>query len=116
LSTTSIVGTTLVPFFWTHSSVPILIRAEPVVLGSVMATNFSATYFFLQFHRGNPGSLQVPLFSVPMPPNGGTTILDATHLGMTGVSSDNMWMAISLAQVAYSAATVTNGSTQLMIR
>ena len=109
-------GTVLTPFYWTHSTVPAQIRQGNVLVAAILGVNFSTAFVFLQLHRRAPIANQVPLYSVPFPPDGSTVALDATHLCGDGIASDDMWVALSLSQVVYQAAITANGSVQLMIR
>lgn len=107
-------GSVLTAFYWTHAIAPAQIRATNVLVAAAMGVNFSSNYHFLQLHRNNPSANQVPLFSIPFPPNG-TVVMDLSHLG-NGIASDGMWIALSLSQTAYQAVSAPNGSVQLMIR
>jgi hypothetical protein len=112
----SITGTTLTSFYWSHEVAPAVVRVEPVVVGSIISHNESTGLQFLQFYRNAPNvGTSVPLFSVPLTP-GGITIIDSTHLGGTGISTDRLHIAVSQSMRDFSPVITTIGTTQLMIR
>lgn len=108
-------GSTLSAFYWAHAIAPFQLRATSVLVAASQNLNSSTAYHALQLHRGNPVPGQVPLFSFFMPPSS-TTVFDSTHLGGDGIASDDMWLAISTTVAFYTATTLPNGISQLMIR
>lgn len=111
-------GTVLVPWLRILGNSVQEVRSAPVTLGAIIATNVTVVpeFTWVQFHYRPPVLADVPAFVIPVW-DGSTLILDASHLGFSGISGPGLWVATSSSFAGYQPGTATaNVALQLMIR